>query len=151
MVVVVGAGPAGLETARGSGQRGHKVVVFEAAPKAGGQMRLAANLKRRAEMMSIIEWRLAECERRVVEFRFNAYAEADEVLALSPDIIVVATGGLPQNDAIYFLLKEGNAERSITGLDHRSPADAPQKSAGKLSALPHWRRRELAKHSCGHL
>jgi 2,4-dienoyl-CoA reductase-like NADH-dependent reductase (Old Yellow Enzyme family) len=102
IVVVVGAGPAGLETARVSGERGHKVVVFEAAAKAGGQMRLAANLKRRAEMMSIIEWRLAECERLGVEFRFNAYAEADDVLELSPDTVVVATGGLPQNDAIRF-------------------------------------------------
>src|SRR5262249_45004489 len=46
-VVIVGAGPAGLEAARVSAERGHKVVVFEAAPKAGGQMRLAANLKRR--------------------------------------------------------------------------------------------------------
>ena len=53
-------------------------------------------------MMSIIEWRLAECERLDVEFRFNAYAEADDVLALLPDIVVVATGGLPQNDAIRF-------------------------------------------------
>ena len=43
-IVIVGAGPAGLEAARVSAERGHRVVVFEAAPKAGGQMRLAANL-----------------------------------------------------------------------------------------------------------
>jgi NADPH-dependent 2,4-dienoyl-CoA reductase/sulfur reductase-like enzyme len=99
-VVIVGAGPAGLEAARVSAERGHKTIVFEAAPKAGGQMRLAANLKRRAEMMSIVEWRLAECERLGVDLRFNHYAEVDDVVGLSPDIVVIATGGLPQNDAI---------------------------------------------------
>jgi 2,4-dienoyl-CoA reductase-like NADH-dependent reductase (Old Yellow Enzyme family) len=99
-VIIVGAGPAGLEAARVSAERGHQVVVFEAAPKAGGQMRLAANLRRRAEMMSIIEWRLDECERLGVEFRFNSLADANQVLALSPDIVVVATGGLAQNIAI---------------------------------------------------
>jgi len=63
-------------------------------------MRLAANLKRRAEMMSIVEWRLAECERLRVGLQFNHYAEVDDIVRLSPDIVVIATGGLPQNDAI---------------------------------------------------
>lgn len=99
-VVVVGAGPGGLEAARVSAERGHRVIVFEAAPSAGGQMRLAANLKRRAEMMSIVEWRIDECARLGVEFRFNAFADAGDVLALSPDAVVIATGGLPQNAAI---------------------------------------------------
>jgi 2,4-dienoyl-CoA reductase-like NADH-dependent reductase (Old Yellow Enzyme family) len=100
MVVIVGAGPGGLEAARVSAERGHKVVVFEAAPKAGGQVRLATKLKRRTEMISIIDWRVAECERLGVEFRFNNLADASQVLALSPDIVVIATGGLPQNTAI---------------------------------------------------
>jgi NADPH-dependent 2,4-dienoyl-CoA reductase/sulfur reductase-like enzyme len=89
-----------LEAARVSAERGHKVVVFEAAPKAGGQVRLATKLKRRTEMISIIDWRVAECERLGVEFRFNNLADASQVLALSPDIVVIATGGLPQNTAI---------------------------------------------------
>src|SRR4029450_11993865 len=40
-VVVVGAGPAGLEAARVSTERGHEVVLFEATEQAGGQIRLA--------------------------------------------------------------------------------------------------------------
>ncbi|OZB16989.1 MAG: hypothetical protein B7X58_04705, partial [Marinobacter sp. 34-60-7] len=56
-VVVVGAGPAGLEAARVAAMRGHKVTVFEAAPDAGGQLRLAAQSARRREMIGIIDWR----------------------------------------------------------------------------------------------
>jgi NADPH-dependent 2,4-dienoyl-CoA reductase/sulfur reductase-like enzyme len=94
-VVVVGAGPAGLEAARVAAERGHAVIVFEAAAEAGGQLRLAANLARRREILGIAEWRLAEAERHGAQFRFNTYAEAGDVLAEQPDVIFVATGGLP--------------------------------------------------------
>jgi 2,4-dienoyl-CoA reductase-like NADH-dependent reductase (Old Yellow Enzyme family) len=122
-VVIVGAGPGGLEAARVSAARGHKVLVFEAAPKAGGQMRLAANLKRRAEMMSIVDWRLAECERLGVEFRFNHYAEADDVLAQKPDIVVIATGGLPQNDAIRFGAEHAKSSWDVLSGDVKPSGD----------------------------
>ena len=94
-VVVVGAGPAGLEAARVAGARGHKVTLLEAANEAGGQVRLTAALKRRREILGLVDWRLAECERHGVSIQFNTYAGNDEVLALAPDIVIVATGGLP--------------------------------------------------------
>jgi 2,4-dienoyl-CoA reductase-like NADH-dependent reductase (Old Yellow Enzyme family) len=94
-IVVVGAGPAGLEAARVAGARGHDVVLFEAADEPGGQVRVTAGLKRRREILGIVDWRMAECERHGVAMRFNAYAEAADVLAEEPDIVVVATGGLP--------------------------------------------------------
>jgi N-methyl-L-proline demethylase len=94
-VVIVGAGPAGLEAARVAGERGHEVVVFEAAAEPGGQVRIAAGLKRRREIMGIVDWRLAECARLGVEIRCNAYAESSDVTAEDPAVVVVATGGVP--------------------------------------------------------
>lgn len=96
-VVVVGAGPAGLEAARVAGERGHKVTVLEAASQAGGQVRLAAQSPRRRELIGIVDWRLSELEHLGVTMRYDTWAEVDDVLALEPDAVIVATGGLPQN------------------------------------------------------
>jgi len=103
-VVVVGAGPAGLEAARVAVERGHSVVVFEAAPDPGGQVRLTAQSPRRREMMSIIDWRMAQCTARDVEFRFNCWAEDDDVRAEDPDVVIIATGGMPPEN----VLEDGN-------------------------------------------
>jgi 2,4-dienoyl-CoA reductase-like NADH-dependent reductase (Old Yellow Enzyme family)/thioredoxin reductase len=103
-IVVVGAGPAGLEASRISAERGHRVTVFEAANQAGGQVRLTAQSPRRREMMGIIDWRMAQCEKLGVDFRFNTWAEADAVLGEVPDVVIVATGGMPD----VHILREGN-------------------------------------------
>ena len=103
-VVVVGAGPAGLEAARVAAMRGHHVTVFEAADKPGGQIRLTARNLRRREMIGIIDWRMAQCAARDVDFRFNTYAEAADVRALTPDVVIIATGGLPHTQ----VLQSGN-------------------------------------------
>jgi 2,4-dienoyl-CoA reductase-like NADH-dependent reductase (Old Yellow Enzyme family) len=93
--VVVGGGPAGLEAARVLAARGHKVTLFEAADELGGQVRLAAAVKRRREMLGITEWLAAECAHHGVEIRTNVLAEEADVLDLDPNLVIVATGGLP--------------------------------------------------------
>ena len=119
-VVIVGAGPGGLEAARVAAERGHEVVVFEAAPKAGGQILLTAALKRRREILGIVDWRVAECDRLGVQFRFNTWAEAGDVLAENPDCIVIATGGMPNLD-----LLSGGQDLATSSWDILSGAVAP--------------------------
>jgi 2,4-dienoyl-CoA reductase-like NADH-dependent reductase (Old Yellow Enzyme family) len=96
-IVVVGAGPAGLEIARVAAERGHKVTVLEAASQAGGQLRLAALNPRRKDFIGIVDWRLGELERQGATMRYDVWAEESDVLALEPDAVVIATGGVPQN------------------------------------------------------
>jgi len=99
-VVVVGAGPGGLEAARVSAERGHDVVLFEAASNAGGQISLAARSHRRAALMGIVEWRVGRCQEHGVDMRFNILADASTVLAEQPDVVIIATGGLPDSDCL---------------------------------------------------
>ena len=99
-VVIVGAGPAGLEAARVSAERGHSVIVFEAANNAGGQIRLTAQSERRREMISIIDWRMSQCEKLGVQFHFNTWADVETVEAEMPDVVIIATGGLPHTDVL---------------------------------------------------
>ena len=99
-ILIVGAGPAGLEAARVAAERGHSVIVFEATSEPGGQIRLAMQSTRRREMISIIDWRMEQCKKRDVNFRFETLAEADDILAENPEVVIIATGGLPHTDVL---------------------------------------------------
>ncbi|MGB3280507.1 MAG: NADH:flavin oxidoreductase [Pseudorhodobacter sp.] len=95
-VLIIGAGPAGLEAARVAALRGHEVVVHEAAPNAGGQIRLTAQTARRREMIGIIDWRLAQCEKLGVTIYYNSMADEATVESEAPDVVIIATGGMPE-------------------------------------------------------
>ena len=96
-IVIIGAGPGGLEAARVCGERGHDVVLLEAMPWTGGQIRLAARNPRRKDLLGIVEWRDAELARLGVDVRVDTYADEHLVGDLQPDVVIVATGGLAQN------------------------------------------------------
>ncbi|RYF51203.1 MAG: N-methylproline demethylase [Cytophagaceae bacterium] len=99
-IVVVGAGPGGLEAARVAGERGHEVVVYEVADKPGGQVRLTAQSERRKEMISIIDWRMSQCARLGVIFHFNTWADRQIIMDETPDVVIIATGGLPHTEVL---------------------------------------------------
>ena len=97
-IVVVGGGPAGMEAARVSAERGHDVVLFEAASQLGGQIRIAAQARVRKDLIGISDWLAAEVETLDVDIRYNTYAGEEEIMAEAPDVVIVATGGLPDVD-----------------------------------------------------
>ena len=107
-VVVVGAGPGGLEAARVAAERGHSVLLLEAMPWTGGQVRLAARNPRRRDLLGIIDWRDAELARLGVEVRCDTFAEVDDIASGDPDIVVIATGGLPSSPGLQGLAGEGD-------------------------------------------
>lgn len=97
-VVVVGGGPAGLEAARICAEREHRVTLYEAAPRLGGQVLLAASIHWRKDLVGIVGWRTSELERLNVDVRSNTFADANMVRSGKPDLVIIATGGVPNLD-----------------------------------------------------
>ncbi len=91
-VLVVGAGPAGMQAAIAAARNGHQVTVLERDDAPGGQVRLAASVPNRAEFGDLVRNQVTECRRLGVEFEFGVEATADEVERRNADTVVVATG-----------------------------------------------------------
>jgi N-methyl-L-proline demethylase len=85
-------------------ERGHNVVLYEAANVAGGQVRLTAQSPRRKELIGIIDWRVRQCEKLGVTFHFNTWATADVIAVQKPHVVIIATGGVPHTE----VLSKGN-------------------------------------------
>jgi N,N-dimethylglycine/sarcosine dehydrogenase len=95
-VVIVGGGVAGLEAARVAAIRGHRVTLFEASSRLGGQVLAAARAPKREDYAVIASWLADQVRKLGVEVRLNTAAEAREVLAASPETVIVATGATPR-------------------------------------------------------
>lgn len=95
-VVVVGAGPAGLAAAAEAGAAGDEVILLERAAAIGGQARLFGAAPGHAETSQTL---VANYEmllgRGGVELRLDTEADAESIAALSPDLVVLATGARP--------------------------------------------------------
>ena len=95
-VMVVGAGPAGLQAAISAARAGHRVTVYEKEAQAGGQVRLAASVPNRAEFGDIVRNQLTECRRLGVSIEYGVGVWPGLVAEKAPDHVIVATGAEPQ-------------------------------------------------------
>lgn len=94
-VLVVGAGPAGLQAAIAAARNGHDVTVCERDAHAGGLVKLAASVPNRAELGDLIRNQLAEARRMGVTIRYGEHVDVDAVQRHGADHVVVATGSQP--------------------------------------------------------
>ena len=99
-VLVAGGGPAGLEAARVCAERGHEVRLLEASERLGGQVLLATQASWRRDLVGLVDWRKEELERLGVDVRFNRYVEPEVIDEEGADVVIVATGGVPDIDRI---------------------------------------------------
>jgi hypothetical protein len=91
-VVVVGGGVAGLEAARMSAERGHRVTLLEATGALGGQIARTSILPVLGSLNDLWGWRANELNHLDVDVRLNTPADANLIAALAPDHVLVATG-----------------------------------------------------------
>ena len=91
-VVVVGAGPGGLEAAWVAAARGHRVTVLGPSDEVGGRLRFEAALPGRADMAKVYRHQKQLAERHQVAFRLGKRVTSDDVRDLQPDAVVIATG-----------------------------------------------------------
>jgi hypothetical protein len=91
-VVVVGAGPAGLQAARVAAERGHDVTLVGASQQLGGKLRWEAGLPGRDEYRNVLSWMERQLRDAGAKIERGKTATADNVLALEPDTVILATG-----------------------------------------------------------
>jgi 2,4-dienoyl-CoA reductase-like NADH-dependent reductase (Old Yellow Enzyme family) len=121
-VLVVGAGPAGLEAARVCAERGHEVIVAEAGSQIGGQYRLAGRQPTRQQVLDHLDWYARQLARLGVDVRLDTPVDASWVAAAGAEIVVVATGASParagfQRSAPLSDRLSGIDERNVVAID----------------------------------
>ena len=94
-VIVVGAGPAGLEAAWNAAASGHSVTLFEENTQIGGAMAFDAMLPGRADVAKVYEYQLRQAERYDVDIKLGNPVSASDITALQPEVVLLATGGKP--------------------------------------------------------
>ncbi len=95
-VVVIGAGPAGLEVARVATLRKHKVTLFEKNEDVGGQNIIAGKATGRGEITGVTRWLVSQLNKLDFHMRLGVEADEEMILKEKPDVVVIATGSVPK-------------------------------------------------------
>ncbi len=141
-VLVAGGGPAGLEAARTAALRGHGVVLHEAGPATGGQLRFARRAPHRREIGDITDWLDAEVRRLGVEVRLGSRVDRALVAREAPDAVIVATGSRPRSDGLQAALPG----LRVDGLEGARTCSSRELLAGEVAPA----RRALVLDDVGH-
>ena len=99
-IVVVGAGPAGMKAAETAARQGHEVILIERRARTGGQLRIAAKIKGRGEIAGVVDHLDVMIEKYGVDVRLGWSPTPEEILALNPYHVIVATGSAPGPDIV---------------------------------------------------
>lgn len=94
-VVVVGGGPGGMSAARVAALRGHDVSLYEKDGELGGQLRWARKSLKRGELEQIIRYLSTQVRKAGVDVHLNQEMDAKKVYGANPDVVIMATGGVP--------------------------------------------------------
>ncbi|MEJ2153702.1 MAG: FAD-dependent oxidoreductase [Desulfobacteraceae bacterium] len=94
-IIVVGAGPSGMEVARVAKERGHDVTIYEKSEKVGGQIRLIGKRPGRGAMQGVTRYLKHMLDKHGVEVQTGVTATLEMILEQKPDAVVVATGSVP--------------------------------------------------------
>lgn len=123
-VVVVGGGPAGAKAAEVAASRGHRVTLLERAERLGGQLLQAGALPGRSSWLLAADDLGRSLARLGVDVRLGAEAEADAVLALGPDVVLLATGSRWSTDGWSYVHAERPAPLVTPGARVVGPVEA---------------------------
>ena len=145
-VLVVGGGPAGLETARVAAERGHAVTLLERGDALGGQFRLAGLQPSRGQITDLLAWHARRLDALGVDVRLGVEATADDVAAIGADEVVVATGSRPPGTGFQRALPMVDRLPGVDGADVVAIQDVLDGAAVPGAPRPGPRRpRRLAR------